>query len=316
MYNFCQLAAGSSLDAADLIITGMSDVVVNWSGGYHHARKTEASGFCYVNDIVMCILELLKIYPRVLYLDLDVHHGDGVEEAFYNTNRVMTVSFHEFEEDFFPGTGALDSTGEGIGKYFAVNVPLKKGITDEPYFELFQKVMDRCMATFRPDVIVVQCGTDSLAKDKLGHFNLSIKGHAKAAQYMLTFGTPAIFLGGGGYTIENVSRCWTYETSKIIGLDIEDKIPENDQFYSMYQNDNYKLHFPIDNRNNDNSKEYLNNILETITENLRESEIRPSIAFHNAPKNFLIEEDLEWRMVNEDEDSFEDTQCQEILGKY
>ena len=111
LYNFCQLAAGGSLDAADMIITGLSDVVVNWSGGYHHARKTEASGFCYVNDIVICILELLKIYPRVLYLDIDVHHGDGVEEAFYNTNRVMTVSFHEFEEDFFPGTGALNSTG-------------------------------------------------------------------------------------------------------------------------------------------------------------------------------------------------------------
>lgn len=160
-----------------MIITGMSDVVVNWSGGYHHARKTEASGFCYINDIVLCILELLKIYPRVLYLDIDVHHGDGVEEAFYNTNRVMTVSFHEFEEDFFPGTGALDSTGEGIGKYFAVNIPLKKGMTDYIYLDLFKKVMDRCMNSYRPDVIVMQCGADSLAKDKLGHLNLSIKGH-------------------------------------------------------------------------------------------------------------------------------------------
>lgn len=111
LYNFCQLAVGGSIDAADTIVTGISDIVVNWSGGYHHAKKTEASGFCYVNDIVVCILELLRMYPRVLYLDIDVHHGDGVEEAFYNTNRVMTVSFHEYDEDFFPGTGSLDSVG-------------------------------------------------------------------------------------------------------------------------------------------------------------------------------------------------------------
>ena len=111
LFDFCRLAAGGSIDAADLIIAGEGDIVINWSGGFHHGKKTEASGFCYVNDIVLCILELLKVYPRVLYLDIDVHHGDGVEEAFYNTNRVMTVSFHEFDEDFFPGTGPLDSIG-------------------------------------------------------------------------------------------------------------------------------------------------------------------------------------------------------------
>ena len=94
LFNFCQLAVGGSIDAADTLITGLGDIVINWSGGYHHAKKTEASGFCYVNDIVICILELLRVYPRVLYLDIDVHHGDGVEEAFNNTNRVMTVSFH------------------------------------------------------------------------------------------------------------------------------------------------------------------------------------------------------------------------------
>lgn len=78
LYNFCELAVGSSLDAADLIISGEAHTAINWSGGYHHAKKSEASGFCYVNDIVVCILELLKVYPRVLYIDIDVHHGDGV----------------------------------------------------------------------------------------------------------------------------------------------------------------------------------------------------------------------------------------------
>ena len=98
---------------------------INWAGGLHHAKKTEASGFCYVNDIVISILVLLKYFLRVLYIDIDVHHGDGVEEAFYCTNRVMTVSFHQYGDDFFPGSGNIDSLGEGNGKNYAINIPLK-----------------------------------------------------------------------------------------------------------------------------------------------------------------------------------------------
>ncbi|VDQ10467.1 unnamed protein product [Trichobilharzia regenti] len=87
---------------------GVTDIAVNWSGGLHHAKKFEASGFCYVNDIVIAILELLKYNPRVLYIDIDVHHGDGVQEAFYLTDRVMTVSFHRYGNMFFPGTGNIN----------------------------------------------------------------------------------------------------------------------------------------------------------------------------------------------------------------
>ena len=94
LYNFCQLSAGGSIDAANLLLNQEADICINWAGGLHHARKREASGFCYVNDIVLCIIELLKYLPRVLYIDIDVHHGDGVEEAFYLSNRVMTCSFH------------------------------------------------------------------------------------------------------------------------------------------------------------------------------------------------------------------------------
>ena len=94
---------------------GSSDIPINWAGGLHHAKKREASGFCYINDIVLAILELLRIYPRVLYIDIDCHHGDGVEEAFYTTNRVMTCSFHKFGE-YFPGTGTQEDRGRGKGK--------------------------------------------------------------------------------------------------------------------------------------------------------------------------------------------------------
>jgi len=105
-WQFCQTYGGGSLGAAHKLNQKSVDMAVNWAGGLHHAKKSEASGFCYVNDIVLAILELLKYHQRVLYVDIDIHHGDGVEEAFYTTDRVMTVSFHKFGEGYFPGTGA------------------------------------------------------------------------------------------------------------------------------------------------------------------------------------------------------------------
>jgi histone deacetylase 1/2 len=133
------------------------DIAINWAGGLHHAKKAEASGFCYINglslssfpihslwphlysDIVLGILELLRYHPRVLYVDIDVHHGDGVEEAFYTTDRVMTASFHKYGE-FFPGTGDLKDIGYNKGRNYSVNVPLRDGINDENYKSVFEPV--------------------------------------------------------------------------------------------------------------------------------------------------------------------------------
>ncbi len=153
---------------------------------------------------------MLKYYPRVLYLDVDVHHGDGVEEAFYLTDRVMTVSFHQYGEDFFPGTGSIDSVGEGKGKYYSVNVPLKVGIDDDTYQELFKTVMDEVMAKFMPSAVILQLGGDSIAYDVLGRLNLSIKGHGECVKKMMSYGVPLMLLGGGGYTVHNVARLWAY----------------------------------------------------------------------------------------------------------
>lgn len=155
----------------------------------------------------------------------------------------MTVSFHEFEEDFFPGTGALSSIGEGIGKYFTINVPLKRGIDDDSYCELFKRIMKAVMASFVPEVVVIQCGADSLSKDRLGHLNLSILGHADCINHMRSYNVPLILLGGGGYTVENVARCWTFETAMMLNTPIDNMIPKGDLFYSFYEKENHKLLF-------------------------------------------------------------------------
>lgn len=147
---------------------------------------------------------------RVLYVDIDIHHGDGVEEAFYTTDRVMTVSFHKFG-DYFPGTGDIRDIGYGKGKYYSLNVPLDDGIDDESYHFLFKPIMGKVMEVFKPGAVVLQCGADSLSGDRLGCFNLSIKGHAECVRYMRSFNVPLLLLGGGGYTIRNVARCWCYE---------------------------------------------------------------------------------------------------------
>lgn len=165
LYTFCQLSGGSSIDAARLVNDGKAEIVINYAGGYHHARKQEASGFCYVNDIVLCILELLTRFARVLYIDIDVHHGDGVEDAFYLTDRVLTLSFHQYGDGFFPESGHLYDCGVHTGRYYSINVPLKQGIDDTRYLNLFRLVVDRVVETYRPGAVVLQCGADSLSLD-------------------------------------------------------------------------------------------------------------------------------------------------------
>ena len=145
---------------------------MNWAGGLHHAKKSEISGFCYVNvsDIVLAVLELLKYHQRVLYIDIDIHHGDGVKEAFCTTDRIVTVSFHKYGE-YFPGTWDLQDIGVGKGKYYAVNYPLRDGIDDESYEAIFKPVMSKVMELFQLSAVVLQCGSDFLSGDQLDCFD-------------------------------------------------------------------------------------------------------------------------------------------------
>ncbi|GAA5980918.1 hypothetical protein JCM11641_005484 [Rhodosporidiobolus odoratus] len=303
-YSFCAQYAGASLAAARKLVSGTSDIAINWTGGLHHAKKSEASGFCYVNDIVLAILELLRTHARVLYIDIDIHHGDGVQEAFYNTNRVLTVSFHKYSPDFFPGTGHIDELGHALGKYFSLNVPLQDGIDNESYVALFKSIMEPTIHTYRPSAVVLQCGADSLGCDRLGCFNLSIAAHGECVRFIKSFNLPLIVLGGGGYTIKNVSRCWTYETAVLLGLeqDLPNALPHTayDDFFAP----DWKLHPELaGGRNrleNLNSRKQLERIRVGVLERLRYMHGAPGVQMSEVPPSlgsWLADEEEEEERV-------------------
>lgn len=285
IYDFCRQYAGASLMASRKLNAGTSDITINWSGGLHHAKKSEASGFCYVNDIVIAIIELLRIHPRVLYIDIDIHHGDGVQEAFYLSNRVCTVSFHKYNGEFFPGTGTIDEFGYGIGKNFSFNLPLSDGIDNESYVNLFRSVMEPIITTFRPSVIVLQCGADSLGGDRLGGFNISIAAHGECVRFIKAFRIPLLVLGGGGYTPRNVARCWTYETSLLVSdtcPSISNTLPSTP--YDSIFKDEPRLHVNLVTKvDNSNSKKTLEGLRIGILERLRYMHGAPSVQMQLIP---------------------------------
>ena len=274
LYEYCQTYTGGSLAGAARVNQGMCDIVINWAGGLHHAKKGEASGFCYTNDIVLAILELLKVHSRVLYVDIDIHHGDGVEEAFYLTNRVMTLSFHQSGASFFPRTGHLNDTGGKMGKNYAVNFPLLAGMDDVAYESIFKPVIAKAFEMFQPSAAVLCCGADSLSGDRVGCWNLSIKGHAAVLDYIKTFNVPMLVFGGGGYTIRNVARCWCYETSRLLGQPISEDVPYHE--YMDYYQPEYKLFMPVSNMKNENTRESLEATRAKIFEQLNNLEHVPN----------------------------------------
>ncbi|EPQ58839.1 hypothetical protein GLOTRDRAFT_113736 [Gloeophyllum trabeum ATCC 11539] len=299
VFEFCSISAGGSLAAAHRLASGATDIAINWAGGLHHAKKQEASGFCYINDIVLGILELLRTYPRVLYIDIDCHHGDGVEEAFYTTDRVMTCSFHKHGE-YFPGTGDSADRGEGRGRGYAVNVPLKDGISDETYKSIFEPVITKILEVFRPSAIVLQCGSDSLAGDKLGCFNLTMRGHAACVQFVRRQNIPMMLLGGGGYTVKNVARTWCYETACALGIEasIDEMLPYN--AYFEWFGPKYRLEVPDNNMENINLKDgYLTATRDKVLAQLSELQPAPSSQMQDVPRE-SVGAHLGWRIQGEE----------------
>ena len=230
VWNYSTLIAGGSIVAAKKLMNDSCDIAVHWDGGRHHAHRDSAAGFCFVNDVVLSIVFLLKKFTRVLYVDIDIHHCDGVEEAFFFSDKVFCLSFHHKKPGFFPGTGCASRTGAGPGRAKTLNVPLAEFTSDETFGRVFEAVASMVCSTFEPDVIVLECGADGLAGDRLGCWNLTTNAYVRAATLVRSWRRPLLVLGGGGYNLPNTARCWTAVTAALAGAALPDQIPDHSCF--------------------------------------------------------------------------------------
>jgi len=226
LYNWSLLVAGATLQAVEFVGKGEGEIAFNIAGGLHHAMSSRASGFCYVNDPVIGILKLLDQGKRVAYIDIDAHHADGVQRAFYQTDQVLTVSLHETGYTLFPGSGFEYEIGEGEGEGYAVNLPFPPNTDDEVYVWAFEEIVPPLIYAFRPDVVVTQLGVDTFYNDPLTNLHLSIFGFEKVIRRIKELAPRWVALGGGGYDVSNVARAWTLAWALMNGIEMDDELPK------------------------------------------------------------------------------------------
>lgn len=225
VYEWSLLGCGGTLEAARQVVDEGCRVAFSLAGGYHHAHAARASGFSYLNDAVIAIQELVRRGLRVAYVDIDAHHGDGVQEAFYTSNRVMTISLHESGENFFPQTGFPQELGEGEGYGYSVNLPFRAHSDDLIFEQGFRSVVLPMLRAFSPDVLVTQMGVDTLRTDPLTRLEMTTGTIEYAAREFLATGLPWVCIGGGGYEKLNVARSWALLWAAIVGAEVSDHLP-------------------------------------------------------------------------------------------
>ncbi len=235
MHDAAALIAGATLAGAEAVWTGRAEHAVNVAGGLHHAMPGAASGFCVYNDPAIAIAWLLtQGAERIAYVDVDVHHGDGVERAFWDDPRVLTVSMHESGRYLFPGTGFAQDCGGPAADGLAANVALPPGTGDDAWLRAFHAVVPPLIAEFRPEVLVTQHGCDSHFRDPLAHLGLTVDGQRASYQALHQLahqhaGGRWLACGGGGYELaEVVPRAWTHLLAEATGSPIppETETPE------------------------------------------------------------------------------------------
>ncbi len=223
MLSLALAIAGGTHQGAMMLADGEARCVFDPVSGLHHAGKGQASGFCYVNDIAIAINALLPKRLRIAYIDIDVHHGDGVQNAFYDTDRVLTISLHESGETLFPGTGFETEIGVGPGKGFNVNIPFRAGTDDEVYLSTFDAIVPPLVKHFRPDIVFAQIGGDTHRIDHLAHLNLSNNGYKQVVARINELSPRIMAMGGGGYNVYKTAALWALAWSALVGSDPEDK---------------------------------------------------------------------------------------------
>ncbi|GFO60791.1 acetoin utilization protein AcuC [Geomonas silvestris] len=227
VYDWACLGVSGTLEAARLVSEEGFAAAFNPLGGWHHAQKSRASGFSYLNDAVVAINYLVAQGKRVVYLDLDAHHGDGVQNAFYDTDRVLTISLHESGRYFFPGTGFEDETGTGAGEGYCVNVPLQAHTDDALFMKAFDEVAFPLIAAYDPDLLVTQLGADTFRTDPLTRLEVTTHAYAYIMKKLRALAIPWVAVGGGGYDLMNVARAWTLAWAIMNDREISPRLPQS-----------------------------------------------------------------------------------------
>jgi acetoin utilization protein AcuC len=234
MHEASALVTGASVAAAAAVWQGRARRAVNLAGGLHHAMRDRASGFCVYDDPAVAIAWLLAAgAQRIAYVDVDVHHGDGVQAAFYRDPRVLTISIHESGRTLFPGTGFADETGSGEGVGYAANVALPSGTGDAGWHRAFEAVVPPLLAAYSPDILVTQHGCDTHRLDPLAHLTCTVDGQRRAYQRLgelaeTCAGGRWVALGGGGYEVSRVvPRAWTHLLATLTGEPVDGETPQD-----------------------------------------------------------------------------------------
>jgi len=227
IYDASALSTGASLVAAEMVASHRVDAAFNISGGLHHAAQGHASGFCVFNDPALAIKYFLELGLRVAYVDIDAHHGDGVQNFFYDDDRVLTISIHESGQFLFPGTGHVAEVGSGKGIGYSVNLPLYPYTDDDIFLEIFREVAPPLLRAFAPDVLVTQLGIDSYHSDPLTHLQVTTRGFVEAVQELSRLEVPWLALGGGGYDLGAVARSWSLAYGVMLDVEWPDRIPDS-----------------------------------------------------------------------------------------
>ncbi|CUS22038.1 LAQU0S04e06744g1_1 [Lachancea quebecensis] len=249
---YCEVIAGATLSLVRAACLRQERTIsINWDGGRHHASRSRASGFCYINDIVLLVQKLRRRgIRRISYVDFDLHHCDGVERAFQYSQSVQTISVHLHEPGFFPGTGSLKEAAAGKN---VVDIPVQHGMDDAFLNQLVHRVIMPCLRRHNPEVIVIQCGGDGLMGDKYKEWQLTIKGLADSILNILRGLSDAnvVLLGGGGYNERLMSRFYTYLTWKVVEFsrdecladpfDGEEDVLPDHEFIGNYKDEFYKF---------------------------------------------------------------------------
>jgi len=254
MFEAALLLVGSTLTAAKVVYENKSDYSMNIGGGLHHGIKSAASGFCIFNYIAVAIkyLQSQEKDLKILYIDLDVHHGDGVQNIFYDDPNVLCISIHEDGRFQFPGTGFVDERGKDEGFGYTINVPVLPNTPDNIYFEIIESIMPKIFENYHPDYVFTQFGVDTHYTDLLGHLSLTTNVYSKITSFLRELiskysNNKWIVLGGGGYSIEVVPRAWSLILSGMLGVTLNEDLPETwrERFRKITKNEApKKLHDP------------------------------------------------------------------------